>query len=181
MRKPGSLATPAPAHRSGSSVPIMSDVQLAVDHRVIEFAGVGEVDPELGVLDPPNGPLRLATLHLDRAHALGAVAGRGRIDHQHRTTVTKIEHGVMRVPSVPQLALVAAGRACPEASLSPAMFEHRPVGSGSCVADQPAGRAESQGATTDMNPPSSPAIRSSSLTISPCQQAGPTPGPPATA
>ena len=47
-------------------------------------AGVGQVDRDLGVLDPSGGAGVLA-LHPDRGHALLEVAGL--VDHQHRVAV----------------------------------------------------------------------------------------------
>ena len=66
--------------------PRLGQVQGAVDQRVSTRRRVGQIDRDLGVLDPPGGAAVLA-LHPHRRGALLDVAGL--VDHQHRTRVTE--------------------------------------------------------------------------------------------
>src|SRR3954451_20808823 len=82
-----SSGIPAAGAGPGSSIPAAGDVELAVDHRVPGPGGVGEIDRDLGVLDPP-GRAGVLALHPDRADTLLQVPGL--VDHQHRVAFAEM-------------------------------------------------------------------------------------------
>jgi hypothetical protein len=61
-------------------------MELAVDQRVPAAGGVGEIDRDLGVLDPAHGAGVLA-LHSDGVFALLQIAGL--VHDQHRLRLTQ--------------------------------------------------------------------------------------------
>ena len=78
---------PAAAHRPGSSVQDCRQVQGPVDQRVPGRRGVGQIDRDLGVLDPPGGAGVLA-LHTHRVDSLLEVPGL--VNHQDGVRVAQV-------------------------------------------------------------------------------------------
>ena len=66
-------------------------IQLPVDQRVPGSAGIGQIDRDLGVLDPPGGPGVLA-LHPNGVSALLQVAGL--VHHQHGIHLAEPLHDI---------------------------------------------------------------------------------------
>jgi len=100
------MASTYPTRRASSSArstgsapgvvgPGSREVELAVDHRVPARCCVGEIDRDLGSLDPSRSA-GVPTLHPDRLRALLEITGL--IDHQHRITVAEV--GADEVPQV---------------------------------------------------------------------------------
>ena len=138
-----SSGTPAASQPIGVVGPGLGQVELAVDHRVPAGAGVGQVDRDLGVLDPPGGAGVLA-LHPDGVHALLEVAGL--VDHQHRRRRRRARrrrsragrHARRRCPSSPGQQVLHAVRIGVAGVLGDAS-------SSSCAAGPPAARARTRG------------------------------------
>ena len=78
---------PAAAHRSGSSVQDAGRYKGPVDQRVPGRRGVGQIDRDLGVLDPPGGAGVLA-LHTHRVDSLLEVSGL--VNHQDGVRVAEV-------------------------------------------------------------------------------------------
>ena len=72
--------------------PRIGKVELTVDHRVPTPTRVGQVNGDLGILDPPGGAGVLA-LHPHGVHALLEVTGL--VDHQDPVRVAECAHDVV--------------------------------------------------------------------------------------
>jgi hypothetical protein len=79
--------TPAAAQRAGSSVHDLGRFSSPSISACPRTPGVGEVDRDLGDLDPPGGA-GVLPLHPDRATALLNIAGL--VDYRHRTGLAEV-------------------------------------------------------------------------------------------
>lgn len=142
--------TLAAAHRSGSLLQDLGQVQLPVDYRVPGVTGIGQMHRDLGVFDPSGG-LGVLTLGPHRRRPLLDIAGL--IDHQYAVRVTQVLDDVaaqviahpIGVPVRPreQVLCMPSGLVGPVCSA---------IVQSSCAADRPAARSRTPEAAAAARP-----------------------------